>query len=111
MLTRWRGTKSIYQNEICWGVARAHDRTGQIIAQRFRIDALIGKGAMADVFRALDLHTSAYVALKILRTALEDPSAHHRFAREADVQSRMRHPNIAALLATGVTDHAEPYLV
>ena len=66
---------------------------------------------MADVFRALDLHTSAYVALKILRTALEDPSAHQRFVREADVQARMRHPNIAALLATGVTDHAEPYLV
>jgi serine/threonine-protein kinase len=66
---------------------------------------------MADVFRALDLDTSAYVALKILRTALEDSSAHQRFAREAEVQSRMRHPNIAALLATGVTDHHEPYLV
>jgi serine/threonine-protein kinase len=66
---------------------------------------------MAEVFRALDLHTSSYVALKILRTALEDSSAHQRFAREAEVQSRMRHPNIAALLATGVTDHHEPYLV
>ena len=87
------------------------DRTGQIIGQRFRIDALIGKGAMADVFRALDLHTSAYVALKILRTSLDgDPSAPQRFLREAEVQARLRHPNIAALLATGVTDHGEPYL-
>ena len=87
------------------------DRTGQIIGQRFRIDALIGKGAMADVFRALDLHTSAYVALKILRTSLDgDPAAPQRFLREAEVQARLRHPNIAALLATGVTDHGEPYL-
>ncbi len=86
------------------------DRTGQIIGQRFRIDALIGKGAMADVFRALDLHTQAYVALKILRTSLEDPSAYQRFVREAEVQARLRHQNVAALLATGVTDHTEPYL-
>ena len=92
------------------GGVPAPDRTGQIIGQRFRIDATIGRGAMADVFRALDLHTSAYVALKIMRTSLEDPSAHQRFTREADVQSRLRHPNIAALLATGVTEFAEPYL-
>jgi eukaryotic-like serine/threonine-protein kinase len=66
---------------------------------------------MADVFRALDLQTSAYVALKILRTSLDgDPTAPQRFTREAEVQARLRHPNIAALLATGVTDHTEPYL-
>src|SRR5215207_2723183 len=92
------------------GVSKARDRTGQVIGQRFRIDALIGKGAMADVFRALDTQTAMYVALKILRTALDDPSATLRFSREAEVQARLRHPNIAALLATGVTDHAEPYL-
>jgi len=92
------------------GVSRAVDRTGQIIGQRFRIDALIGKGAMADVFRAVDLETAAYVALKILRTSLDDPSASLRFTREAEVQARLRHPNIAALLATGVTEHTEPYL-
>ena len=87
------------------------DRTGQIIGQRFRIDALIGRGAMADVFRALDMQTAAYVALKILRTSLDgDPAAPQRFLREAEVQARLRHPNIAALLATGVTDHGEPYL-
>lgn len=92
------------------GVSRAVDRTGQIIGQRFRIDALIGKGAMADVFRALDTQTAAYCALKILRTSLDDPSATARFQREAEVQARLRHPNIAALLATGVTDHTEPFL-
>ena len=92
-------------------VSSAVDRTGQVIGQRFRIDALIGKGAMADVFRALDAETAAYVALKILRTSLDgDPSAAQRFTREAEVQALLRHPNIAALLATGVTDHTEPYL-
>jgi eukaryotic-like serine/threonine-protein kinase len=87
------------------------DRTGQIVGGRYRIDALIGRGAMADVYRALDTSTSAYVALKILREALDaEPSAEQRFAREAEVQERIRHRNVAALLHTGVTDRNEPYL-
>ena len=88
------------------------DRIGQIIGQQFRVDALIGKGAMADVYRALDLSTSAYVALKVLRHAIEsDPAGRQRFAREAEVQGLLRHRNVAALLATGMTPHDEPYLV
>ena len=86
------------------------DRVGQLIGERFRVEAIVGRGAMADVYRALDLTTSAYVALKILRRQLEDKSAHHRFAREAEVQARLRHRNVAALLATGATDRHEPYI-
>jgi len=88
------------------------DRLGQTIGERYRIDALIGRGAMADVYRALDTKTSAYVALKILRQSLEgDPAARQRFQREADVQAMLRHRNVAALLDIGVTQYDEPYLV
>ncbi|MBA2539145.1 MAG: serine/threonine protein kinase [Deltaproteobacteria bacterium] len=94
-------------------MAAASDRIGQVYGRQFRIDALIGRGAMADVYRALDLSTAAYVALKVLRHHLEDldPAARQRFMREADVQAVLRHRNIAALLATGVTPADEPYLV
>jgi len=86
-------------------------RLGQIVGDRFRVDELIGRGAMAEVYRALDLETQAFVALKILRHAhVLDPVSKARFAREADVQARLRHRNVAALLATGVTDRQEPYL-
>ncbi len=87
------------------------DRKGQVIGKRFRIDALIGKGASADVWRAIDLTTSAYVALKILRAEISDPAGKQRFAREGEVQARLRHRNIAAMLASGVTDRSEPFLV
>jgi eukaryotic-like serine/threonine-protein kinase len=88
------------------------DRIGQVIGQRFRIDALIGRGAMADVYRARDLETEGDIALKVLKKSLSsDPSIQQRFAREADVQAKLRHPNVAALHATGVTEHDEPYLV
>jgi serine/threonine protein kinase len=82
-----------------------------VIGDRFRLDELIGRGAHAEVFRALDVETSAFVALKILRhTHIDDPTTKARFVREADVQARLRHRNVAALLATGVTDKQEPYL-
>jgi serine/threonine protein kinase len=90
------------------------DRTavGQVLGQRWRIDARIGKGAMAEVYRALDLQTAAYVALKILRsTVAGDPAIKQRFAREGEVQARLRHNNVAKLLATGVTQTDQPYLV
>jgi serine/threonine-protein kinase len=88
------------------------DRTGQVIGQRFRIDALIGHGAMADVYRARDLETGGDIALKVLKKSVaRDPEVQQRFAREADVQAKLRHPNVAALHATGVTEHDEPYLV
>jgi serine/threonine-protein kinase len=88
------------------------DRVGSVIGRRFRVDALIGRGAMAEVYHAQDLETETAVALKILRRSLAgDPAIAQRFSREAEVQAKLRHRNVAALLATGVTDFDEPYLV
>jgi serine/threonine-protein kinase len=87
------------------------NRLGKVVGDRFRIDQLIGRGAMAEVYRALDLVTQAYVAVKIVRhTHVTDSVVLARFAREADVQARIRHRNVAALLASGVTDKKEPWL-
>jgi serine/threonine protein kinase len=89
----------------------AANRIGQVIGDRFRIDELIGRGAMAEVYRALDQETQAFVALKILRhTHIADATSLARFAREGAVQAKLRHRNIASLLATGVTTKQEPYL-
>ena len=88
------------------------DRTGQVIGSRYRLDRLIGRGAMAEVYQAADLQDNTHVALKLLRGAhLTDRSAIARFKREAEVQGRLRHRNVAALLATGVTEYQEPYLI
>ena len=92
--------------------AEKHDRIGAVLDGRFRLDQLIGRGAMAEVYRALDVTTQAYVAVKFMRhQALADPISIARFTREAEVQARLRHRNVAALLATGIVDRTEPYLV
>ena len=88
------------------------DRTGHMLGGRFRLEQQIGKGAMATVFRAIDTQTSAPVAVKILRSSLAgDPAVKQRFAREGEVQERLRHRNVAALLDSGVTEYEEPFLV
>jgi serine/threonine-protein kinase len=89
------------------------NRIGTVIGDRFRVDELIGRGAMAEVYRALDLQSNTWVALKILRhTHVSDDTAIARFNREADVQARLRHRNVATLVATGIIDETyEPYLV
>ena len=91
--------------------AERANRIGQIIGARFRVDEMIGRGASAEVYRSLDLTTQAYVALKIMRfTHVGDSVSLARFKREGEVQAKLRHRNIAALLAAGITDTLEPYL-
>jgi eukaryotic-like serine/threonine-protein kinase len=87
------------------------NRIGQVVGDRFRVDELIGRGASAEVCRALDQETQTPVALKIMRfTHIADSVQLARFEREGAIQAKLRHRNIAALLASGVTDKNEPYL-
>ena len=73
-------------------------RTGDVIDGRYRIEALIGSGGMADVWLADDLHLPRRVALKILheRFAL-DPEFIERFRREAESAARLQHVNIVSI--------------
>ncbi len=87
-------------------------RIGHVIDGRYQITRLIGRGAMADVFRARDRKLDREVAVKILRHALaHDAEAMRRFVREARAQEMLQHPNVAALYGGGATKYHEPYLV
>lgn len=69
---------------------------GQVIAERFRIDELLGEGGMGAVYRAFHTRIKKTVALKILRpelTSNEDVVA--RFEREAVAAGRIEHENVA----------------
>jgi serine/threonine-protein kinase len=90
----------------------APDRAGTVIGGRYQLLKLIGRGAMADVYRAVDGAAGGEVAVKILRANLRaDPEAVARFQREAHVQAMVLHKNVAELRGSGVTDMAEPYIV
>jgi serine/threonine-protein kinase len=83
---------------------------GQLLG-RYRIDALLGEGGMAMVYRAVDPTTGRDVALKVVHPSLvRDPAFVARFLREAKVVGRLQHPHILPLYDTGEQDDL-PYLV
>jgi eukaryotic-like serine/threonine-protein kinase len=79
------------------------------VADRYRIDARIGGGGMADVFEARDEALDRDVAIKLLR-GIDDPAAARRFAEEIRLTARLNHPNVVQLFDAGEHDGA-PYLV
>jgi len=83
-------------------------RLGLRIADRYLLEEEAGAGAMGIVYRGRDVHTGAVVAVKLLQAASYD--ALSRFEREAEVLSRLRHPQIVGYLAHGTAD-GKPYLV
>jgi eukaryotic-like serine/threonine-protein kinase len=89
-----------------------NDRVGTVLGNRYEIERLLGRGAMADVYKARDINSHKDVAVKILRQPLtRDREAMERFKREARVQEMVQHGNVAALYGGGVTEAGEPYLV
>jgi hypothetical protein len=69
---------------------------------KYRIDALIGAGGFAWVYKAYDPELEIPVALKILKPQYAgDVTFEERFRREASTAARLRHPNIVKIFAVG----------
>src|ERR1700736_3572998 len=81
---------------------------------RYRIEALLGTGAMGEVYRAHDPAIDRLVAIKVVRPELVAGSGGEqllgRFRREARAAGRRFHPNIVAIWDFG-DDHGTPFLV
>jgi serine/threonine protein kinase len=76
-----------------------------VFAKRYRIEELLGRGGMGDVYRVRDAITGQDLALKVLRrdSAMTSTSL-ERFRREIAVLTRLRHPAILRILDHGVQD-------
>ena len=74
---------------------------------------LIGRGGMADVYRATDLAHERDVAIKVMHESLahDDPVYILRFEREAEIVARLRHKNIVELYDHGVTPDGARFMV
>ena len=74
---------------------------GLRLAKRYRVQAKIGEGAMACVYRAYDDVDDVIVALKVLDPLRgADPVGRARFEREFEVLSRLSHPGVARSIRT-----------
>jgi serine/threonine protein kinase len=78
---------------------------GRTIAGKFRIEAMVGKGAMGCVYKATQLNLKKTVAIKVLNPARPaDGAFAQRFKREAKAASRMDHPNSLRVIDFGEDD-------
>lgn len=78
-----------------------------LIAGRYRVGPVIGRGAMGEVRTAHDERLQRDVAVKLLRPDLNvDTSARGRFEEEAQAAARITHPNAVTVFDTGEQDGA-----
>ena len=74
----------------------------RLIADRYEIGSLIGRGGMADVYEGIDTRLGRTVAIKLLKSDLaNDPSFEDRFRQEAQASARMAHPTIVRVYDAG----------
>jgi serine/threonine-protein kinase len=92
----------------------------RVIAGRYEVGNLIGRGGMADVYEGVDTRLGRTVAIKLLKSDLaNDPSFEARFRQEAQASARMGHPTIVRIYDAGeeiTTDeygnqHKYPFIV
>jgi predicted Ser/Thr protein kinase len=78
---------------------------GHLIAGRYRVIALLGKGGMGEVYRADDLTLGQPVALKFLpEPATRDEGLLERFRNEVRIARRVSHPNVCRVYDVGEVD-------
>ena len=87
----------------------------RLLGGRYELDGVVGRGGMAEVYRARDIRLDRIVAIKTLRADLaRDQIFQARFRREAQSAASLNHPNIVAVYDTGedmATGLPVPYIV
>lgn len=78
---------------------------------RYKVERKLGEGGMGDVYLGFDPEAERMVAIKTIRPELLDhPKKLQRFQREIDLQQKVKHPNVVAILDRGEFD-GKQYLI
>jgi len=71
---------------------------GEVVADKYKIERLLGSGGMAEVYAAINIRTERRIALKWILPALAaSPEVLARFRREALAAGRINHPNVVTI--------------
>lgn len=81
----------------------------RLLAGRYQIGELLGRGGMADVHVGMDARLGRRVAIKLLKPSLaNDPAFRTRFRQEAQAAARMAHPTIVRVFDAGEETVRDP---
>ena len=70
---------------------------GTLLNNRYRLDAEIGRGGMAVVYRAHDTLLNRDVAIKVMSKAGSGTEGRTRLLHEAQATAKLNHPNIVSV--------------
>lgn len=85
-------------------------QSGDVIADRYVLEAEIGRGGLGVIWRARQTGIARVVAVKFLHT-ITDPDQRRRFAVEARLLGKLQHPGCVTIYDYGALRDGTPYLV
>ena len=81
-----------------------------VLAGRYRLEALIARGGLAEVYRAFDIDQQRVCAVKKITSHLHDDAVLPRFRQEAQTMVDLQHPHIISMFDVG-EDSGTPFFV
>jgi serine/threonine-protein kinase len=92
--------------------AKSLDRIGDVIAARYRLDEIIGRGGIGVVYGGTHVVTERAIAVKVLHARFaENETNLQRFILEAKAAARLNHPNVVDVIDLGKSDDGTVYMV
>ncbi|UUS29470.1 MULTISPECIES: serine/threonine-protein kinase [Streptomyces] len=92
-----------------WSIRPDLRLTAHVVAGRYRLDDLLGRGGAADVYEGLDLRLRRPIAVKVFRPE-SAVQTEERFDHEGRLLARLEHPGLVTVYDSGQED-GQPYLV
>jgi serine/threonine protein kinase len=92
-----------------WGTVEV--RAGDVLAEKYRVEDILGVGGMGVVVLATHVVLKERVALKFLQREMIDDATVARFTREAQAAARIKSPYVARVLDVGTLPSGTPYMV
>ncbi len=83
---------------------------GDLVERRYKVVKLLGEGGMGSVHEVERVADGRHFTMKTLST-VSDPVSRARFAREAQISSNVKHPNVVALFDFDVANEGYLFLV
>src|ERR1700712_571673 len=97
--------------DLCWVKPMPTEKIGELIAQRYRVEQVVGRGGMAVVYRVYDERTQRHVALKLCSARDGMQLARHglRLEREYHTLAQLAHPHIIEVYDYGAAGEVPYY--
>ena len=94
----WAGCRGGY------GFCDVIELDSRLLAGRYQLEGVLGRGGMAVVYAARDRRLDRRVAVKVVPLAATESVVRHRFVREARSAAGLAHPNVVAVFDAGEAD-------